>query len=186
MKPLIALTALGLLGLLAEVQPRADAPPSGVLLVTIDTLRADRIGAYGHKEARTPVLDALAVRGVRFADATAHAPLTHPSHAGIMTGRYPGAFGIKLNGMTPLPAEAVTLAERFQASGRATGAVVATVILDEAYGLGQGFDSYDDRMAAAGGDVALSTLQRGAGDVTDRALAWIRQQNGSWFLWVHY
>lgn len=183
MKPLITLSGLALLlGLQAGPPPVADR----VLLVTIDTLRADRLGAYGHATARTPVLDALAARGVRFADATAHAPLTHPSHAAVMTGRYPGAFGIRLNGMTPLPPEAVTLAERFNASGRATGAVVATVILDEAYGMGQGFDSYDDRMAAPGGDVALSTLQRGAGDVTDRALAWIKQQTGSWFLWVHY
>lgn len=158
----------------------------GVLLVTIDTLRADRVGAYGHRLARTPVLDALAARGVRFADATAHAPLTHPSHAAIMTGRYPGAYGIRLNGMTPLPASATTLAERFAAAGYATGAVVASVILDEAYGMGQGFQSYDDRIAAASGDVALSTLQRRAGDVTDRALAWLKGRSGKWFLWVHY
>jgi arylsulfatase A-like enzyme/Flp pilus assembly protein TadD len=157
-----------------------------VLLVTIDTLRADRLGAYGHAGARTPVLDALAGRGVRFADATAHAPLTHPSHAAIMTGRYPGAFGIKLNGMTPLPPEAVTLAERFQAAGYATGAVVGSVILDEAYGMGQGFQSYDDRIAAPSGDVALSTLQRRADDVTTRALAWVNAQTKPWFLWVHY
>lgn len=160
----------------------------GVLLVTIDTLRADRVGAYGYKAARTPALDALAARGVRFADATAHAPLTHPSHAAIMTGRYPGAFGIRLNGMTPVPAGATTIAERFKAAGYATGAVVASVILDEAYGMGQGFDTYDDRMAAAlGGEiVALSSLQRRAGEVTDRALAWLQGRRGGWFLWVHY
>lgn len=187
MKPLIALTVLGfLLG-----APGSQTPaPRGVLLVTIDTLRADRVGAYGSRDARTPVLDALAARGVRFDDATAHAPLTHPSHAAIMTGRYPGAFGIKLNGMTPLPPDAVTLAERFQAAGRATGAVVATVILDEAYGLAQGFQEYDDRISApGGGDVALSNLQRGARDVTDRALEWLGSRNAQregWFLWVHY
>ena len=157
-----------------------------MLLVTIDTLRADRLGVYGHKAARTPVTDALAARGVRFADATAHAPLTHPSHAAIMTGRYPGAFGIKLNAMTPLPSEAVTLAERFQAAGYATGAIVASVILDEAYGMGQGFQSYDDRITASTGDVALSTLQRRADDVTDRALAWLKGRQEPWFLWVHY
>lgn len=157
-----------------------------MLLITIDTLRADRVGAYGHKAARTPALDALAARGVRFADATSHAPLTHPSHASIMTGRYPGAYGIRLNGMTPLPAAATTLAERFKAAGYATGAVVASVILDEAYGMGQGFDTYDDRIAAASGDVALSTLQRRAGEVTDRALTWLKGRRGKWFLWVHY
>ncbi|HUF22571.1 MAG TPA: sulfatase-like hydrolase/transferase [Vicinamibacterales bacterium] len=158
--------------------------------MTIDTLRADRVGVYGHKQAMTPALDALAGRGVRFADATAHAPLTHPSHAAIMTGRYPGAFGIRLNGMTPLPAEATTVAERFRAAGYATGAVVASVILDEAYGMGQGFESYDDRITApAGGDVALSSLQRRADEVTDRALAWLASRSAKregWFLWVHY
>ena len=160
-----------------------------MLLVTIDTLRADRVGAYGHKTARTPTLDALAARGARFADATANATLTHPSHSAIMTGRYPGAFGIRLNGMTPLPADAITLAERFKAAGYATGAVVASVILDEAYGLAQGFDTYDDRISTttgAGGDVALSTLQRRAGEVTDRALGWLKGRSGKWFLWVHY
>src|SRR5688500_19043424 len=106
----------------------ARQAPAGVLLVTIDTLRADRVGSYGHPGPRTPVLDALAARGVRFADATAHAPLTHPSHAAIMTGRYPGAFGIRLNGMTPLPADAQTIAERFRAAGWSTGAIVASVI----------------------------------------------------------
>jgi arylsulfatase A-like enzyme/tetratricopeptide (TPR) repeat protein len=187
LKPL--LTFAGLCLLLAQTPVPAPFP-AGILLVTIDTLRADRLGAYGYTAARTPVLDGLAARGVRFDDATAHAPLTHPSHAAVMTGRYPGAFGIKLNGMTPLPPEAVTLAERFKTAGRATGAVVATVILDEAYGLGQWFDSYDDRMAAAGsGDVALSTLQRSAGEVTDRALAWLASRSATregWFLWVHY
>ncbi|MDQ3171890.1 MAG: sulfatase, partial [Acidobacteriota bacterium] len=157
-----------------------------MLLVTIDTLRADRLGAYGYKAARTPVLDALAARGVRFADATAHVPLTHPSHAAIMTGRYPGAFGIKLNAMTPLPADAVTMAERFRAAGYATGAVVGSVILDEAYGMSQGFESYDDRIATPSGDYALSTLQRRAGEVTDRALAWLKGRQEPWFLWVHY
>lgn len=177
----------------------APSKPVNVLFITIDTLRADRVGAYGHKTARTPALDALAARGVRFADATAHAPLTHPSHAAIMTGRYPGAFGIRLNGMTPLPPDAVTIAERFKDAGYATGAVVASVILDEAYGMGQGFDSYDDRIAVASGDVALSTLQRRANEVTDRALAWLASRSGPgrpglgeggtgghWFLWVHY
>lgn len=180
-------SALGLEAVLAQGPASSAQGPEGVLLVTIDTLRADRVGAYGHKAARTPALDALAARGVRFADATAHAPLTHPSHAAIMTGRYPGAFGIRLNGMTPVPAGAVTIAERFKAAGYATGAVVASVILDEAYGMGQGFDAYDDRIAVASGDVALSTLQRRASEVTDRALAWLKPRRGAkWFLWVHY
>ena len=190
LRPFLPLALLAAVSLGLPAGDRAPlnrrVPPEGVLLVTIDTLRADRLGAYGHTLARTPVLDALAARGVRFADATAHAPLTHPSHAAIMTGRYPGAFGIRLNGMTPLPPDAHTLAERFRDAGFSTGAIVASVILDEAYGMGQGFQSYDDRISVPSGDVALSTLQRRAGEVTDRALAWLKGRRGPWFLWVHY
>lgn len=190
MKPFLPLALVAAVSLGLPSGDRAPltrrVPPHGVLLVTIDTLRADRLGAYGYTLARTPVLDALAARGVRFADATAHAPLTHPSHAAIMTGRYPGAFGIRLNGMTPLPPDAHTLAERFRDAGFSTGAIVASVILDEAYGIGQGFQSYDDRISVPSGDVALSTLQRRAGEVTDRALAWLKGRRGPWFLWVHY
>src|SRR5688500_15973977 len=114
-----------------------------LLLITIDTLRADRLGSYGYATARTPVLDALARDGARFADATSHAPLTHPSHAAILTGRYPGAFNIRLNGMDPLPPGAVTLAERLKAAGYQTGAIVASVVLDKSHGLAQGFDAYE-------------------------------------------
>lgn len=158
-----------------------------VLLITIDTLRADRLAAYGYKAARTPVIDRLAREGVRFADATAHAPLTYPSHVAILTGRYPAAFGVKLNGMTPLPADAATLAERLRGAGYRTGAVIGSVVLDRSSGLAQGFDDYDDGIAGGGGPVvALADLQRTAGDVTAAAARWISQQRGRWFLWVHY
>ena len=158
-----------------------------MLLITVDTLRADRLGSYGYKAAKTPVLDALAASGVRFADASAHAPLTHPSHAAILTGRYPGAFGIRLNGMDPLPAEATTLAERMKAAGYRTGAVVASVVLDQGHGLSQGFDDYDDAIAGpVRTTMAMADLQRNAGQVTAAATQWIRQQRGRWFLWVHY
>ena len=153
---------------------RAQPGPPNVLLVTIDTLRADRVGAYGYKGARTPVLDRLAAEGVRFADATAHAPLTHPAHAAILTGRYPSVFGIRLNGMNPLPAGANTVAERLKAAGYRTGAVVASVILERAFGLDQGFDDYDDRIAVRpSAIVATADLQRSAAEVTDAALRWL-------------
>jgi choline-sulfatase len=158
-----------------------------VLLVTIDTLRADRVGSYGYTAARTPVLDRLAAQGVRFTDATAHAPLTYPAHVSILTGRYAGAFGIKLNGMDPLPAAATTVAERLKAAGYSTGAVVASVILDRSYGLSQGFDEYDDRIRMQARDtIALADLQRPANEVTAAAKAWISGRSGPWFLWVHY
>ena len=171
----------------ARLVPAARQTTPNALLVTIDTIRADRIGAYGHKPAHTPIIDQLAREGVRFTDATAQAPLTYPSHVAILTGRYPGAFGIRLNGMTPLPDGAVTLAERMRAAAYRTGAVIGSVIVDRSSGLSQGFDDYDDHIAGTSGAVvALADLQRSAGDVTRAAAAWIAKQRTPWFLWVHY
>ena len=167
--------------------PAQTASGPNVLLVTIDTLRADRLGAYGYARAQTPTLDALAASGVRFADATAHAPLTYPSHVSILTGRYPGALGVRLNGMDPLPDSASTVAERLKSAGYRTGAVIGSVVLDQSYGLGQGFDDYDDAIAAEPrATMAMADLQRTAGEVTAAAGAWIGRQRGPWFLWVHY
>ena len=177
--------AAGLVG--SSHTPAQSAAPPNLLLVTIDTLRADRLGSYGYRAARTPVLDGLAREGVRFSDATAHAPLTHPSHAAILTGRYPGSFQIRLNGMDPLPADAVTLAERLKGAGYRTGAVVASVVLDAAGGLAQGFDVYDDEIERGGqAIVATAELQRTGSEVTATARAWIAKQKSPWFLWVHY
>jgi choline-sulfatase len=175
-------------GLLAAPLVPAQTPSAPrILLITIDTLRADRLGSYGYAQARTQVLDKLAASGVRFDDATAHAPLTHPSHAAIMTGRYPGAFGIRLNGMDPLPDAATTLAERLKDAGYRTGAVVASVVVDRSTGLAQGFDHYDDAITGPiRQTMAMADLQRRAGEVTTRATAWIAQQREPWFLWAHY
>jgi arylsulfatase A-like enzyme/Tfp pilus assembly protein PilF len=173
--------------------PYAQRAQPNVLLVTIDTLRADRLGSYGHAQARTPVLDRLAAEGVRFADATTHAPLTYPAHVAILTGRYPAVFDARLNGMNPLPAGANTLAERMKRAGYRTAAVVGSVILERAYGLDQGFDSYDDRIAVRPADmVATADMQRPAAEVTGAATAWLASraapgaQNAPWFLWAHY
>jgi arylsulfatase A-like enzyme/Tfp pilus assembly protein PilF len=178
--------------LLTAPNTTAQQAAPNVLLVTIDTLRADRLGSYGYKLARTPVLDRLAAEGTRFADATTHAPLTYPAHAAILTGRYPGAFGIRANGMRPLPASAATLAERLQHAGYTTAAIIGSVILDRSYGLDQGFDLYDDRFTIRPTEVqAVAEVQRPAAEVTSAALAWLksrgRQANTApWFLWAHY
>jgi choline-sulfatase len=169
----------------ARGQPGAPRP--NLLLVTIDTLRADRIGAYGYAPATTPVLDRLAAEGVRFTDATAHSPLTLPAHAALLTGRYPARYGLRLNGLAALPESAVTVAERLRAAGYRTHAVVASAILDAAYGLAQGFDAYDSELVA-GTDrfVALSELQRRGSEVARLAIAWLDTRPRSpWFLWVH-
>jgi arylsulfatase A-like enzyme/tetratricopeptide (TPR) repeat protein len=156
-----------------------------VLLVTIDTLRADRVGVYGLPDAATPTLDGLAASGVLFEQAVATAPLTLPSHASILTGQYPPTHGVRHNAIFRLGGEAETLAERFQASGVETGAVVGAAVLDPAFGLDQGFDVYDaklpqERAAAAG------FFERSAQGVTDAALSWLRRTDGRFFLWVHY
>ena len=185
-KHLIAVPFVALLLSSAPATQPAGARPN-ILLITIDTLRADRVGAYGYKGAHTPALDRLAAEGVRFADATAHAVLTFPSHTAILTGRYPAAFGIRLNGMGAVPPEATTLAERLKTAGYRTGAVVASAVLSETYGLDQGFDDYDDRIAIQAADtVALADLNRPADQVTAAARKWIAAQKGSWFLWAHY
>jgi len=161
--------------------------PSGpnVLLVTIDTLRADHVGAYGAEGVLTPTLDALAARGVLFEQAMATAPLTLPSHASLFTGQYPPTHGVRHNAIFVLSDEAETLAERFRAAGYATGAVVGAAVLDAEFGLAQGFDHYDaelpDQRAAAAG-----FFERPAAAVTDAALAWLRKTDGPFFLWVHY
>ena len=170
-------------------RPMATGP--NVLLVTIDTLRADRVGAQGESTAApTPTLDALAAEGLLYRQALATAPLTLPSHASILTGQYPPKHGVRHNGLFRLGADTATLAERFQTAGWDTGAVIAAVVLDAAYGLDQGFDHYDaeidSRRAAPAG-----FHERRAEEVTDAALAWLGSRPGvredrPFLLWVHY
>jgi arylsulfatase A-like enzyme/Flp pilus assembly protein TadD len=143
-----------------------------VLLVTIDTLRADHVGSYGAPEVSTPTLDALARQGVRFQVALSASPLTLPSHASILTGLYPPAHGVRHNGLFRLEARFDTLAERLHAAGYATGAVVGSVVLARRYGLDQGFESYDDEVSPHAA-VPGGYLERDADAVTDRALEWL-------------
>jgi choline-sulfatase len=166
-----------------EAAPRADRPD--FLLVTIDTLRADRVGAYGDPAAATPVIDGLAASGTRFAQAIATAPITLPSHASILTGAYPPSHGVRHNGSFRLDAAAVTLAEQLREAGYATGAVVGAYVLDRRFGLDQGFALYDDEISS---DRASSAgyLERRAEDVTARAIEWLARTDSPFFLWVHY
>jgi arylsulfatase A-like enzyme len=115
-----------------------------VLLVTLDTTRADRLGCYGNARIETPRLDALAAQGARFATAIATVPTTLPSHASILTGRYPAALGVHDNGLYTLPPAEQTLAESLAAAGWDTGAFVSAFVLDAQFGLAQGFGTYDD------------------------------------------
>jgi arylsulfatase A-like enzyme/Tfp pilus assembly protein PilF len=163
---------------------RRDARPN-VLLVTIDTLRADRVGAYGDGKARTPVLDRLAGEGTRFAHAFAAAPITLPSHASILTGAHPPTHGVRHNGIFRLGPGAETLAERLRASRYTTGAVVGSYVLDRRFGLDRGFSYYDDEMGSERADSA-GFLERSAERVTSRATRWLARSGSPFFLWVHY
>jgi arylsulfatase A-like enzyme/Flp pilus assembly protein TadD len=139
--------------------------------VTIDTLRADRVGAYGSTLGATPTLDRLAREGIRFANAYAHVPLTLPSHATILTGTYPFTNGVRDNGTFRLDAAKPTLAKALHAATYRTSAFVGAFVLDARFGLNGGFDVYDDRMTSSGS--ALEVVQRTADQVLAPAAAWI-------------
>lgn len=162
---------------------------ANVLLITLDTTRADHLSCYAPGHAQTPHLDALAARGVRFTQATVQVPLTIPSHACILTGAYPPVNGLRDMDGFVLAQSHPTLATLAQAAGYATAAVVGSRVLARHFGLAHGFDTYDDAMGAQNADAGLpgEFAERRASAVTDHALAWL-QQNGQrrFFLWTHY
>ncbi len=168
-----------------ETQLRVRPKGPSVLFITIDTLRADHVGVYGAKVAKTPQLDSLAARGVVFEQAIASVPLTLPSHTSLHTGLYPPNHGVRHNGIFRAADELETVAEKFQGAGYRTGAVIAADVLAPEFGLAQGFDSYDadlpDHRATASG-----YYERTANQVTDRALAWLAESERPFFLWLHY
>ena len=162
-----------------------------MLLVTIDTLRADHVGCYGHKEASTPTIDALAGRGVRFETAVAHAPLTGPSHASILTGQIPLGHGFRNNSGFTLSPQVRTAAEDFRQTGYRTAAFVSGFPLDRRFGFDRGFDTYDDHLPKGNDRRRTPYVERFADATTDAALRWLATPSptGSasrWFLWVHY
>jgi membrane-anchored protein YejM (alkaline phosphatase superfamily) len=156
-------------------------PDRNILIVTIDTLRADALGAYGGR-ASTPNLDRLAAGGARFDFAHAHAVVTLPSHSSIFTGLYPYDHGVRDNTGYRLAPTHPTAATLLKARGFATGAFTGGFPLDRRFGLNAGFDLYDDRLAAA---PEASDRERRADAVVKAALDWIGTQQANWFTWVH-
>ncbi len=157
-----------------------------VLLITIDTLRADHVGAYGDRDAATPVLDALAKRGTLFTDAICQVPLTLPSHASMLTGLLPPSHGIRDNVGFALAPGIPTLAEQFRKSGYETAAFVSGYPLHRRFGLARGFDVYDDRFPRGDDPGRAPYIERRA-DVTVRAaIDWLEGRgNRPFFAWVH-
>ncbi len=176
--------------------PAAPAGPPNVLLITLDTTRADRLGVYGYAAARTPVLDRLAQDGVLFERAVAAAPTTLPAHASLMTGRNPMAHGVRNNGV-PLGRAVPTLADAFRAAGYRTAAFVSAFVLDQRFGLVRGFDTYDDQLDPPAG-LATDALERRGDRTVASASTWLTApapvaagpptsapSAAPFFLWVH-
>ena len=182
--------AAGLPAFLAlACSPGEEGPPGPptTILLTLDTTRADHLGAYGHAAARTPVLDRIAEEGALFLDASATAPTTLPSHASILTGLFPPSHGARNNGNHFLPPGVETVAEVFQRAGYATGAFVAAEVLSARYGLDQGFDHYDDDFLHDATAFGEGYRERSAGTVVERALSWIDAQGERpLFCWLHF
>ena len=178
---------VGAVGWYVVWNARRDRRPN-VLLVTIDTLRADHLGSYGYAAAQTPALDALAARGIRFEHATTVAPLTLPAHSSLMTGTFPAYHAVRDNGGYYLGDDQVTLAKLLRARGYRTGGFISAFVLDGRWGIGQGFDRYYDNfdLSKYRLDVGLDAVQRPASEVVSKAIEWLDQDPSRPFLaWVH-
>jgi choline-sulfatase len=168
--------------------------PSGVnrdrlnlLIVTLDTTRADRIGVYGARDVETPTIDALGREGIVFDQAVSVAPLTLPAHSSLFTGKFPPEHGVRDNGGFFLGPEQLTLAEVLKSRGYRTGGFVGAYVLDSKWGINQGFDTYFDKFDLSKTKVmSLASIQRPGNEVVDQALPWIEQSAAQpFFAWVH-
>ncbi len=173
------------------VTPTSSDRPAqhyNLVLVTIDTLRADHVGAYGYTKVDTPNLDGLAKSGVLFENAVSQVPLTPPSHASMFTGTYPTVHKVRDTGGFILADAHLTLAEFLEEQGWNTAAFIGSMVLGRMFGLDQGFKTYDDRIHATGkGEGSFDFPYRRAEEVIDNALNWLGNQKSDdkIFLWVH-
>jgi arylsulfatase A-like enzyme/Tfp pilus assembly protein PilF len=185
--PAVVLTCVGIV-LAQPARPSKTAPTKpNVVLITIDTLRADHVGCYGDKEIETPTIDGLARDGIVFERAVSQVPLTWPSHAAILTGTYPFQNGVQDFTGQPLAPRFRTIAQALKQQGYATGAVVSSFVLDRSWGLARGFDFYDDAFSGSAFiEKDLALVDRRADASVTRALSWLkRTPRGPFFLWLH-
>jgi len=172
----------------ADYVPSAKGSLAGsnVLLITLDTTRADRLHCYGNKSIETPHLDRLATGGVLFSAAISPASTTLPSHGSILTGLYPYHHGARANGFTRLSDDQTTLAEVLSQQGYQTGAFISAYVVDSRFGLGQGFSFYDDYLEVTSESIAQLMPERLGSVTTDRAIEWLRKTGDKkFFAWVH-
>ncbi|MCP4901394.1 MAG: sulfatase-like hydrolase/transferase [bacterium] len=161
--------------------------PANVVLISIDTLRADHVGCYGAAGDPTPNIDRIAREGVRFNRAYANVPVTTPSHATILTGTFPLFHGVRSNGTHTLPPSSVTLAEMFHDAGYATAGIIGAYPLNRSFGVDQGFDHFDDSIEEDEESLTSFSAERSAGEVINRAIDWLDRRNREqpFFLFVH-
>ena len=184
---ILFLTAAVLAGVCAGEGFAADKP--NVLFIILDTLRADHLGCYGYRIAKTPNIDNLAAQGTRFENVISQVPLTFPSHCSIFTSTYPQFHRARDNGSFRLKDDYVTLAEMMKDKGYTTAAFVSTIVLDSKYNLDQGFDVYDDEMEKVKGKRVLKFMdeERTADKITERTVKWLKENKDKrFFLWAHY
>jgi arylsulfatase A-like enzyme/tetratricopeptide (TPR) repeat protein len=168
-----------------DQQGEAHASHRRVVLITIDTCRADHLGSYGFPQDTTPNLDALAGDGVRFTAAYSAAPITRPAHASLLTGLIPPAHGVRDNAQHSLPSSFMTLAELLGGDGFSTGAFISSFVLDSRFGLDQGFDTYDDEFESPVEE--LGVLTRKGEETSRRVVDWLKRHlDEDFFLFVHY
>ncbi|MEO6224072.1 MAG: sulfatase, partial [Vicinamibacterales bacterium] len=179
---LVALAGSGLIACSGAPTRERPRPTRNILIVTIDTLRADRLG-----RGFTPALDHLAAQSLSFTNTRSVAPMTGPSHSTIFTGLLPPSHGVRLNGQS-LATGASTMAQRLKQAGYQTSGVVAAFVLDRRFGFGAGFDQYDDAINRDPGAVDRLQADRSASDVTDRSIAALNRLSTDqpWLLWVHF
>jgi arylsulfatase A-like enzyme/tetratricopeptide (TPR) repeat protein len=172
---------------LAAASAVASRAKPNVVLITIDTVRADHVGCYGATGVSTPTLDALARDGIVFERALAQVPLTFPSHAAIMTGLFPFQNGAQDFTSPPLDSRFRTIAQALRDHGYSTGAVVSSFAVDHSWGLARGFDFYDDAFSQASyNQRELGLVERKAGESVKHALSWLQETHGRpFFLWLH-
>jgi arylsulfatase A-like enzyme/Tfp pilus assembly protein PilF len=174
--------------LLTAVSLRAvSSPRPNVVVITIDTLRADHLGCYGYKQVRTPNIDRLAADGTRFERAFTPVPVTLPAHTAIFTGTYPMLSGIHDFSGNKISSQQVTLASVLKKNGYATGAVIASAVLGSRFGLNQGFDFYYDHFDFSRLDESnLYQMERPGNVVTGQVLDWLgKNYRKRFFLWMH-
>jgi arylsulfatase A-like enzyme/Tfp pilus assembly protein PilF len=179
------LVALGLAGCRSTPEPTG---PLNLLLVTIDTLRSDYVSYAGSAKVKTPYLDRLAEGGVFFTETRSPVPLTLPAHASILTGAYPPAHGVRVNGRDRLSEENQTLAEILKAKGYATAAFVGAFVLDRRFGLAQGFDVYEDELSSDPKALENLEAERDASAVASSFSAWLKEKPSErpFFAWIHF